>query len=102
MPQSLRHAFVLLALSSCSSTTGKLKTRFANEHGCPREQVTVEERGGTEYRASGCGDSAEYVCATFAGMGDDARNCEERGSQKRVPTDASQYPKPADRLPVTK
>jgi hypothetical protein len=91
-----------LALAGCTSTASKLRSRFANEHGCPREEVTVVESGGLEYRASGCGQSTEYVCGSFASMGKDERSCEERGVQKKVPSEPAQYPKPLDRLPSRK
>ena len=93
---------VILELAGCKSTTGKLATRFANEHGCSQDRVTVVESGGYVYRASGCGQSAEYVCPSFAGTVNDVRSCEERGARKKVPAEPAQYPKPLDRLPSTK
>lgn len=74
-----------LALCACSTTTSRLKTRFANEHGCSPDLVRVDELGGTVYRASGCGETAEYVCGTFAGAADPARSCHERGAPRRAP-----------------
>jgi hypothetical protein len=79
------------AVSGCSTTSSRLQARFAREQGCPVDQVGVVDRGGAVYRASGCGKDTEYVCPTFAGMGDSSKQCAERGSNPREPTG---YPPP--------
>ncbi|MES1177549.1 MAG: hypothetical protein ABUL62_24715 [Myxococcales bacterium] len=71
-------AFALWS-SACSATSSRLKARFAREQGCPEHQVAVSEEGGAVYRASGCDRSTEYICESFAGMGDPSRACRERG-----------------------
>jgi len=57
MPRLL--AFALVLLAGCTS---RLRVRAANEFGCPESQVTVEGIGAGGYRATGCGQSAVYVC----------------------------------------
>ena len=37
-------------------------TRASNEFSCPKEQVNVQNIGGTSYKASGCGQAATYTC----------------------------------------
>jgi hypothetical protein len=37
-------------------------TRASNELWCPKEQVSVQNIGGTSYKASGCGQTATYTC----------------------------------------
>ncbi len=82
--------FAFFALATCcmgcSTTSSRLKARFATEQGCPVDQVGVEDEGGTVYRASGCGKDTEYVCESFAGMGDSSQRCVERGLNRREPT----------------
>ncbi|HTA90414.1 MAG TPA: hypothetical protein VK745_12580 [Polyangiaceae bacterium] len=82
--------FAFFALATCclgcSTTSSRLKARFATEQGCPVDQVGVEDEGGTVYRASGCGKDTEYVCESFAGMGDSSQRCVERGLSRREPT----------------
>ena len=79
-------AFALAPSLGCSTTASRLKTRFATEQSCPVGQVAVSEQGGAVYRASGCGQSTEYVCEGFAGMGDPSRGCHERGSNPHEPS----------------
>jgi len=67
--------FVLCGAVACSSTTSRLKARFAREQACPEDRVAVSEAGGAVYRAQGCGHDTEYVCEQFAGMGDPSRGC---------------------------
>lgn len=50
----------MMMLAACAS--GTVRTRAANEFGCPRGDVRVEGIGGGAWRASGCGQSAIYVC----------------------------------------
>lgn len=71
---------------ACSTTTSSLKARFAKERRCPASQVVVTEAGGAVYRARGCGDDAEYICESFAGMGDPSRQCRERGLNPHEPS----------------
>ncbi len=73
-------------LSGCSTTSGKLKARYAREQGCSEDRVFVVDESGTVYRASGCGSETEYVCESFAGLGDSASRCSIRGANPRVPT----------------
>jgi hypothetical protein len=73
---------ILLLTVGCSSTTSKLRTRFAKEHSCSVDETRVIENGGNSYRASGCGKSVEYVCPGIGSMGDAARECEESGLHK--------------------
>jgi hypothetical protein len=51
-------------LGACSGASGPqvVRTRAVNEFSCPAEKVTVEELGGTSYRAKGCGQTATYTC----------------------------------------
>ncbi len=53
-------------LSSCLSTTDVVRSRFATEQSCPKDQVRVDEEGGTQYRARGCDKEAVYVCDKVA------------------------------------
>ena len=79
---------LLFAVAACAcSTTSGLKSRFAREQRCPADQVAVVDEGGTVYRASGCGTDTEYVCESFAGMGDSGQRCHERGSNPHEPTE---------------
>jgi hypothetical protein len=51
-----------LMLAGCVTVEGQATTRFSNEFKCPEDSVTVEDIGGNGYRATGCGESATYVC----------------------------------------
>jgi hypothetical protein len=73
---------VLLATTACASTASKLGARFSRERGCPEDRVRVRETDGVVYRVAGCGQSAEYVCPSFASADSNARNCEERGQPR--------------------
>ena len=88
----MRWLFVLLCTLGCSTTSDKLRARFAKEKGCTVDETMVVEEGGTTYRASGCGKSAEYVCPSFGSMGDAARACEERGLNKKPGADPKPLP----------
>jgi hypothetical protein len=86
-------ALLLVVLTlGCSSTSDKLRARFAKEKGCTADETMVTEEGGTSYRASGCGKTAEYVCPSFGSMGDAARACEERGLSKKPGADPKPLP----------
>jgi len=76
---------LLLCESACSSTSSRLKARFAREQACPEHQVAVFEEGGEVYRASGCERSTEYICDAFAGMGDPSTRCRVRGLNPQEP-----------------
>lgn len=47
-------------LSGCM--THPVKIRAANDFRCPEESVEVESVGGSGWRATGCGQTATYVC----------------------------------------
>ena len=68
---------------ACSSPSARLKARVEREESCPEQLVAVSDQGGAVYRASGCDRSTEYVCESFAGMGDPSRGCRERGLSPR-------------------
>lgn len=78
--------WLAFSISACAATTSRLKARFAKEQACPESQVAVFEQGGAVYRASGCGQSTEYICGQFAGMGDPSRECRERGLSPHEPS----------------
>jgi hypothetical protein len=59
---------IALLLGACVSTTSVVRSRFATEQGCPEDQVTVDEEGGTQYRARGCNKETTYVCGSVAGL----------------------------------
>ena len=65
-------------LFGCNSTVSSLRTRFATEKGCSESQVDVTASGGTEYRATGCKQSAVYVCAHSSMSATDVRGCAEQ------------------------
>ena len=74
---------LLLVLASCASTSGMLAKRFSHAHGCDLDKVNVSERSAQEYSADGCGQHADYVCESFAGMNADPSRCTERGDRGR-------------------
>jgi hypothetical protein len=79
---------VFLAITgsvACSTTVSGLKARYARERSCPADQVSVADAGGAVYHASGCGIETEYVCESFAGMGDISQRCRERGLNPHEP-----------------
>jgi hypothetical protein len=86
-PRAVLLALLVLACCTvgCSTTSSRLRARFAREQGCAIDQVGVVDEGGTVYRASGCGKDTEYVCPSFAGMGDSSRSCSERGLNAHEP-----------------
>src|SRR5882672_10980244 len=63
-----RFPWILVAplLCACVSTTSVVRSRFAEEQGCPEDQVAVDEAGGTQYRARGCEKETTYVCGAAA------------------------------------
>ncbi len=76
-------AFAIVTLG-CVSTSDRLRAKFASEKTCPKDQVRVTESGANVYRVSGCNESVEYVCSTFANAGGDPP-CEERGTERNAP-----------------
>jgi hypothetical protein len=87
----------------CNSTSAGIRSRFATERGCPESDVDVEASGGTEYRASGCGQSTVYVCGHFAMSAKDVRSCSEEDarSPRRAQDREREVMPPADpRVPM--
>jgi hypothetical protein len=80
--------WVLLAASGCSSTSSLLTARFAREHSCQRDAVFVREAGQNVYVAEGCGQRAEYVCQSFAGVSGSEKGCAERGVNPQTSPEA--------------
>lgn len=59
------YAIAWLAPVACvpvPPASGIARVRAANDFGCPKDQVTVTNIGGTSYRAEGCGLSVVYDC----------------------------------------
>jgi hypothetical protein len=86
----MRNVVVVVAwvLVGCNSTTASIRSRFATETGCSESQVEVTTSGGTQYRASGCGQSAAYVCDNVTMSKTDVRRCvEEDARPPRRPSD---------------
>ncbi|HEX7671404.1 MAG TPA: hypothetical protein VF395_17545 [Polyangiaceae bacterium] len=87
----------------CNSTTSSIRSRFATERACPESQVDVTTSGGTQYRASGCGQSAAYVCEHASMSASDVRRCaeEDARSPRRPPDQDRPTLPPADpRVPM--
>lgn len=62
--------FLLLSMTGCgASQQSVVATRATREFSCPKDQVVVEELGGSSYRAHGCGQVATFTC-----MGGNAGN----------------------------
>ncbi len=55
--------------------------------------MLVREVGGNVYHASGCGQSTEYTCSSFANTGSRAP-CEERGVRGHEPVATPRSPAP--------
>jgi hypothetical protein len=50
-------------LAACgASQQSVVATRAMHEFSCPKDQVVVEELGGSSYRARGCGQTATFTC----------------------------------------
>jgi hypothetical protein len=64
-----------------------LQRRFAKQRGCDVAAVRVTERNAQEYVAEGCGERAEYLCESFAGMNADETRCRELGGADKRPRD---------------
>jgi hypothetical protein len=45
-----------------ASQQSVVATRAMHEFSCPKDQVVVEELGGSSYRAHGCGQEATFTC----------------------------------------
>lgn len=80
------------ALAGCTTTESSLRARFAREHSCPEPDVKVVESKGVNYRATGCGETAEYVCGSVASMGTGPAQCEERGMSKKPGSEPPPFP----------
>ena len=66
-------------LCACVSTTSVVRSRFAEEQGCPEDQVVVDEGGGTHYRARGCEKETTYVCGSTAAFNRGGIQCVQEG-----------------------
>ncbi len=57
-------AIPVLALASlgCATMEDTVQTRASNDLKCPEERITVNNIGGTSYRATGCRQEATYNC----------------------------------------
>jgi hypothetical protein len=89
---------LLCSIPACASTASKLQARFAREQACPADLVRVSDEGGQVYRARGCDRSTEYICESFAGMGDPSKGCRERGLSPHEPSgNPPPQPQPAFR-----
>jgi hypothetical protein len=87
----------------CHSTTSSIRSRFATEKGCPESLVGVTMSSGTLYEASGCGQSAAYVCENVTMSVSDVRRCaEEDVRPPRRPADRERavLQPPDPRLPM--
>lgn len=78
--------------TGCTTTESSLRARFARERGCPERDVKVVESKGVNYRATGCGESAEYVCGSVATLGSGPAQCEERNAQRKPGSEAPPFP----------
>ena len=73
-------------LAGCgASQQSVVATRAMHEFSCPKDQVVVDELGGSSYRARGCGQTATFTC-----MGGNAGNpydamCTKEGGGKSPP-----------------
>jgi len=76
---------VALLFVGCSTSSDALRSRFATERSCPKDDVRVEQAGSNQYRASGCSQQAVYVCGASAGFGDPGSRCVEQGAERRSP-----------------
>lgn len=70
---------IALLLGACVSTTSVVRSRFATEQDCPEDQVTVDEEGGTQYRARGCNKETTYVCGSVAAAFKGGIQCVQEG-----------------------
>jgi hypothetical protein len=51
------------SIAGCgASQQSVVATRAMHEFSCPKDQVVVEELGGSSYRAHGCGQTATFTC----------------------------------------
>jgi Tfp pilus assembly protein PilX len=54
-----------LATSACATAfnpAAAVRTRAANEFGCPEADVQVTDLGANSYKANACGNQATYAC----------------------------------------
>ncbi len=61
------------------STKSVVQDRFAKEHGCPAQNVTVEEPAGARYGVHGCDTEATYVCSHTLAAFRGGVQCVEQG-----------------------
>jgi hypothetical protein len=56
-------ALLFPSMTGCgASQQSVVATRATHEFSCPKDQVVVEELGGSSYRAHGCGQVATFTC----------------------------------------
>jgi len=64
----LRFSLVALGLGIAACASGAMSSAARNalaaSSNCPADRVTVEDLGGSRYRASGCEKTETYVCQT--------------------------------------
>ena len=64
----LRFSLVALELGIAACASGAMSTAARNalaaSSNCPVDRVTVEDLGGSRYRASGCEKTETYICRT--------------------------------------
>ena len=58
-----------------------MRVRFSKEFSCAEQDVQVEDLGGSAYRASGCGQTATYVCNTGRYQNEAGLACAKEGTQ---------------------
>ena len=68
-----------LVLGGCVTTRSVVRDRFAKEHGCPEEKVTVDEPAGARYGVRGCDEEATYVCTNTLIAFKGGAQCIEQG-----------------------
>ena len=85
-------ASLLISMASITSMTGcgasqpsVVAARATREFSCPKDQVVVEQLGGSSYRAHGCGQVATFTC-----MGGNVGNPYDAMCTKEATTTAAQ------------
>lgn len=69
-------AGLLLCVTGCASRTDSLRTRFANDTGCPERSVLVVAQSNSRFNASGCDRAITYTCDNLLGSGADGCSSE--------------------------
>ena len=100
MKKQLGMIGLMFVLGGCGlMSSDAARVQFAQEFHCPEERVTLEEVGGAAFRASGCGESAVYVCRVakkpMAGKSGDASPCARDDSYPPSTAQANPGPAPA-------